>query len=87
MRDGCAVVVYPKLKDCSHPSGVSLRVGSPSAMAPKAKKAFGPKILCSSRVPLDDLSVEEDSGWRDGDEERVDELVEMIKDVASLGKV
>ena len=56
-------------------------------MAPKAKKAFGPKILCSSRVPLDDLSVEEDSGWRDGDEERVDELVEMIKDVASLGKV
>ena len=50
------------------------------AKATKPKKAFAPKIVGSTRIPLDDLSVAEDSGWRDEDEERVIELVQMIKD-------
>ena len=56
-------------------------------MAPKANKSFGPKILGSERIALDDLSVEEDSGWRDEDEERVEELVQMIKDITCIKQV
>lgn len=54
-----------------------------SAMAPK--RAFGPKIVGSERIKLDDFSLEEDSGWREADEERVAELIEMIKDMPWLG--
>lgn len=47
-------------------------------MAPK--KAFGPKMLSSRRVPLNDISTAEDSSWREVDDDRVKELIEMIKD-------
>ena len=52
-------------------------------MAEKTIKAFRPMILGSERVPLHDLSVAEDSGWREEDGERVDQLIEMIKDIMS----
>ena len=54
-------------------------------MALKTIKAFRPQILGSERVPLSDLSVAEDSGWREEDGERVDQLIEMIKDMPYLG--
>ena len=56
-------------------------------MPAKVKKAFAPKSLGSQRIPLKDLSVEEDSGWRDEDEDRVAEIVQMIKDVAYIRQV
>ena len=34
---------------------------------------------------MDDLSVEAESGWREEDQERVAQLIEMIKDMPSLG--
>ena len=50
-------------------------------MTPKTpKKAFGPKTGSSRRVPLNDISTAEDSSWREVDDDRVKELVEMIKD-------
>lgn len=49
------------------------------AMAPKARRAFGPKTVSARRVGLDDISVADDSGWRAEDSERVAELVAMIK--------
>ena len=62
----------PSLLDCIHSFPPSL------AMAPK--KAFGPKTGSSRRVPLNDISTAEDSSWREVDDDRVKELVEMIKD-------
>jgi len=49
-------------------------------MAPKvAAKVFAPKtILESHNVEVDDVSIEDDSGWRDLDPRRVQQLVETF---------
>ena len=70
-------------------SGVSLAHASdklaampsqPEKTQAEKKRAFVAKTLRSGRVALDDISVESDSSWRDIDESRVLELVEMIKE-------
>ena len=50
------------------------------AKAKAAAKAKAPKLIRSETLPLQDISVAEDSGWREIDSERVEELEKVILD-------
>ena len=45
-----------------------------------AQKSDGAKDLGVGACALEDLSISADSGWREEDQLRIDQLVEMIKD-------
>ena len=49
-------------------------------MAPKMQQAFVAKVVRSERVPLNQLSTSDESGWREIEPDRVRELVDMVKD-------
>ena len=44
-----------------------------------AAKGSAPRVRNSVVLPLDDFSIAADSGWRDLDEDRIDELVSIFK--------
>ena len=70
------------------PVGASFGIIPPtpsSIMPPKAKPSgvkvnAKPMVLKTERIALNDISVEEDSGWRELDEERVSELSQSFRE-------
>ena len=50
------------------------------AKAKAQAKAQAPKLIGGMEIKLDDISIEEDSGWREIDEDRCDELEAIILD-------